>query len=306
MDSKLNANDKFFNVMMTCLQIISSSFSDGRRQWRVAAIVYFIQLCLAMTLGMQAHSVLESSIGHSLEINKLLAQYDHTVLTDFLKVHGASITPLIGQLRWLLLVWLIFSVFINAGLLYSVQSERLTARTFWQGGAEYFFPFLKISLTFLLLALAWTALIWLPFLMFIQPSYQYFSSEKYTVWLALSLLFIYLLGLGVLFIWSVISRFLKIKTNASTFPCIKNGWAIFRKNKGGFLLLMFCFLAFQIALSAAYWLLEAITGMTSPAWVLLLFVVQQAFVFFRIQLRQIMYSGVSQLATTREATRPLS
>ena len=55
------------------------------RQWRIAAIIYFIQLCLAMTLGMQAHSVLESSIGNSLEINKLLAQYDHTVLTDFLK-----------------------------------------------------------------------------------------------------------------------------------------------------------------------------------------------------------------------------
>ena len=74
-------------------------FNTGIRQWRIASIVYFLQLYLALTLGMQVYDVLEASIGHSLEINKLLQQYDHTVITDFLKVHGASITPLIGQLR---------------------------------------------------------------------------------------------------------------------------------------------------------------------------------------------------------------
>jgi len=286
---------------MNSLQIISSSFSKERRQWRIAATVYFIQLCLALTLGMQAHSVLESSIGHSLEINKLLAQYDHTVLTDFLKVHGASITPLIGQLRWLLLVWLIFSVFINAGMLYSVQLGQSTARAFWQGAAEYFFPFLKISLTFLLLAAVWTLVVWLPMAMFIEPSLQYFTSEKYTVWLTMSLLLVYLIGLAVLFIWSVISRLVKIKTSASTAACVKNGWGIFSKNKRGFLILMFGFLALQIALLLVYWMLEAFAGMTSPALVLVLFVVQQAFVFFRIQVRQMMYSGFHYLTTPKGA-----
>ncbi len=276
------------------------------RQWRIAAIIYFIQLCLALTLGMQAHSVLESSIGNSLEINKLLAQYDHTVLTDFLKVHGASITPLIGQLRWLLLVWLIFSVFINAGMLYCAGTEQTKARAFLQGGAEYFFAFLKISFIFLILILVWTMAIWLPMLLFMEPSLQYFSSEKYTVWLALSLMVIYLVGLALLFIWSVISRFLKIKTDASTASCIKKGWAIFRKNKAGFLILMFGFAALQIALLGIYWLLEALTGMTSPGLILVLFVVQQAFVFFRIQLRQILYSGVCYLATPNEAPRHVS
>ncbi len=286
--------------------VFSISFSLGLRQWRIAAIVYFIQLCLAMTLGMQAHSVLESSIGNSLEINKLLAQYDHTVLTDFLKVHGASITPLIGQLRWLLLVWLIFSVFINAGMLYCAGTEQTNARAFWQGGAEYFFAFLKISLIFLVLVLVWTVAIWLPMLLFMEPSLQYFSSEKYTVWLALGLMVIYLVGLALLFIWSVVSRLVRIKTSASTASSIKTGWAIFRKNKAGFLILMFGFAALQIALLGFYWLLEALTGMTSPGLILVLFVVQQVFVFFRIQLRQILYSGVCYLATPNEAQRHVS
>ena len=280
-------------------KVLIYSFSVGMRQWRITAIVYFIQLCLAMTLGMQAHSVLESSIGHSLEINKLLQHYDHTVLTDFLKIHGASITPLIGQLRWLLLVWLIFSVFINAGLLFSATTEKNVGRTsvgaFWRGGYEYFFPFLKISLSFLTLTLAWTMVVFAPIALFFQPSLQYFTSEQYSVWMVLFLLVVYLAGLFVLFVWSVISRVLRIKTKGSVPSSLKNGWQVFRKNKGGFLAWLLSFFGLQLFLLGIYWVLEALIGMTSPAGVLVLFVFQQAFVFFRIQIRQMMYVGVGNL-----------
>ncbi len=275
-------------------------FSVGQRQWRVAAIVYFIQLCLAIILGMQVFNVLEASIGNSLEINKLLKNYDHTVISDFLKIHGASITPLIGQLRWLLLVWLFFSVFIDAGLLVSAslndQSRSLSeAETFWQGGAIYFFPFLKISLIFLLLAVVWTAVIWLPVATFFEPSLEYFSSEKYSVWVVIFLLFIFLVGLAVLFIWSVLSRLNKIKTNGSLLFCLKNGWQIFRKNKWQFWVLMSSFVVLQLILVAVYWMLDAFGGMKTPLLILAYFIVQQAFIFFRIQIRQMMYAGIGCL-----------
>ncbi len=285
---------------MTNYDVFLRAFSIAMRQWRIAAIVYFFQLCLVLTLGMQVYEVLSASIGHSLEINKLLNHYDHTVLTDFLKVHGASITPLIGQLRWLLLAWLVFSVFINAGMLFCVSTEassaKVSVRAFWQGGAEYFFSFLKISLTFLLLALVWTLLILLPLGVFFEPSLEYFTSEKYTVWLVLCLLALYLMGLIVLLIWSVVSRIVKIQTGAGIAKSLQNGWQIFRKNKRGFLGFMSGIVAFQIFLVLIYWLLDASIGMTTPLNILVLFGVQQAFVFFRIQMRQMMYAGVGCLA----------
>ncbi len=275
-------------------------FSTGMRQKRVAAIVYMLQFCLALTLGMQVHSVLESSIGHSLEISKLLAQYDHTVWTDFLKIHGASITPLIGQLRWLLLVWLIFSVFINAGLLFCASSEGSSKQTiskaFWQGAVEYFFPFLKISLISWLLVLLWTAVVLTPIALFLEPSLEYFPTEQYSVWLVLCLLFVYLIGLAVLFVGSVICRFEKIRSGESISRCFRNGWKIFWNNKRGFLGLLIVFMAFQFVLVALYWVLDAWIGMTSTGGILLLFVLQQTFVFFRIQMRQMMYAGVCRFA----------
>lgn len=268
------------------------------RQWRVAAIVYFFQLCLALTLGMQIHNVLEASIGHSLEINKLLAHYDHTVLTDFLKVHGASITPLLGQLRWLLLVWLVFSVFMNAGMLACAASnDPNSTRTFWTGGATFFFPFLKISLFFLLLAVVWTAVVLVPIALHLEGWLQDFPSEKYAVGLVLSLMALYLMGLAKLYIWSVASRLSKINTGDSVLASLKTGAQIYWKKKWALLGLVFGFLVFQLVLAKLYWLLEACTGMVSPGLILLLFVVQQAFVFFRIQIRQVMYAGMASLTS---------
>ncbi len=279
--------------MMNTRNVITQAFKIGIRQWRIAAIVYVIQFCLALTVGMEVHNVLGSSIGHSLEINKLLGHYDHTVLTDFLKVHGASITPLIGQVRWLLLVWLLFSVFIDAGLLVcAARPEQATGRNFWQAGAAYFFPFLKISLFFLLLALVWTVVILLPIALFLEPSLQSFPSEKYSVWLVLGLLSLYLLGLAKLYIWSVVSRLNKIETGASIFTSLKNGRRVFWKQKWALLGFVLGFVAFQFLLLVVYWQLEAFIGMTSAALILVFFVVQQAFLFFRIQIRQMMYAGI--------------
>lgn len=273
----------------------SHGFSVGLRQWRIVAIVYGIQLCLALTLGMQVHQVLQSSIGSSLEISKLMSGYDHSVLTDFLKIHGASITPLIGQLRWMLLLWLVFSVFMDAGLLTcaalpNAAREREPAASFWQGGAAYFFPFLRIGLMFLLLAVLWTAMLWVPVAMFFEPSLQVFSSEKPAVWAVLAVLAVWLAGLAVLYIWSVLSRLGCLRAGGRG---IVGTACFFWKNKRALLGLTACLVTLQLLLTAAYWALESASGMTSPLLVLLFLLVQQAFVFFRMMVRMMSYGGLS-------------
>lgn len=271
-------------------------------QWRVAANVYLIQLGLALTLGVQIYEVLEASIGHSLEVHKLMDGYDHTVLTDFLKVHGASITPLIGQLRWLMLLWLLFSVFINGGLLYcAAQPGQASARQFWQGGAVYFWPFLKISLFFLVLVLCWAGLIWLPVALVFQASLEYFSSEKYTVWLALLALAVWLCGLGVLLLWSVLSRMQRMEKGTSIAGSLAGGWRVFRQKKWRYLAMLATFTGMQLFLAAVYFWTQSFTGMTSPLLILFFFLIQQVFVFFRIQLRQMLYAAVNRL-TSNENT----
>ncbi len=282
--------------MMHIRSVFFRGFVVSIRQWRISAVVYFFQLCLVLTLGMQVYEVLTASIGKSLEINKLLFGYDHTVMTDFLKVHGASITPLLGQLRWLLLVWMLFSVFIDAGLLVAAASPEATGgRTFWEGGARYFFRFLKIRLIMLVLVILWTLVLLLPVALLFQPSVEYFSSEKPMVWLTLGALAVYFVGLVMLFLWSVVSRLVNMKTDASIAKSIRQGGRIFWQHKGRLLVIFTGFGIVQVLLIMLYWTLEGLTGMTSPLLMLVFFGMQQAFVFGRILIRQMVYVGVSSV-----------
>ncbi|MBX7242642.1 MAG: hypothetical protein K1X92_12945 [Bacteroidia bacterium] len=273
-------------------------FSTGLRQWKIVLIVYSIQLGLALTLGLQVMNVLESSIGNSLEVRKLLLNYDHTVFSDFIKVHGASLSPLIGQLRWLVLIYMLFAVFIDGGLLYtSLKPENNKPEFFWRGGAEYFFPFLKISFFFLLLALGLGLLLFIPAISLFQPALSFFPNEKYAIRGFFLLLVFYLLLLSLLFVWSVFSRQWKIRTGSPLLTCIKKGFELLRKN--GFRILgIILFLGGIHLLSIfLYWILSETTGGSASFLVLVFSVlIQQFFIFFRISLRMIFYSGLSYIS----------
>ena len=54
----------------------------GLQTVRVGLVVYLLQFLLALTLGMLVYNDLQGSIGNSLELKKLLFDYDHTVITD--------------------------------------------------------------------------------------------------------------------------------------------------------------------------------------------------------------------------------
>lgn len=273
---------------------ITIGFQSAFRQWRPAAIVYLIQLALALTLGMQVYEVFNASIGKSLELNKLLHGYDHTVVTDFLKVHGASLTPLIGQLRWLLPIWLFFSVFLHAGLLNGVvHTSEKKVFTFWQGASTYFFPFLGLMLVFLLLVLLWSILIWLPAFAYIGASFESLPSEKPMIWVFLFALIIWGLGLAFFFIWSLLSRLRYIHTSSSIFGGIKKAWGVFYRHKWRLWSFFVLFFLLQCLLIIAYHFIESLIPALSAGAILLLFFIQQLFIFIRILMRISLYHWVN-------------
>ena len=129
------------NFHLVLIESFKYGINTGLRHWRTALIGYVFQLLLVFTVGMQIYQVFEASIGNSLGINELMDGFDDTVVSDFIQVHGASLSPLLGQLRYLFLVYLVFSVFINAGLLFAVSEEKPGWVSFWEGGKKYFLHF---------------------------------------------------------------------------------------------------------------------------------------------------------------------
>lgn len=266
------------------------------RSWRIAAIVYLLQFLLALVLGMMVYSELGSSIGNSLELKKLLTDYDHTVLSDLNNIHGGFQKIITSGLPWLILIWLIASVFISGGLLFSIDRKQYTWEMFWAGGARYFFSFLKIGLVFLGLFLLVTA-IWIPLAGNFDTIIPALPSEREYAFIIIFVLVLYLLF--VLFLWgsATAAKFFKIKENTSIWQSIKKGfgwtWRHFTKVEG--LLILFAFA--QMGVVALYWLIEGASGMVSPTLIWVFFFIQQVFVFFRILWRIGVYGGVEALLT---------
>jgi hypothetical protein len=282
------------------LQAIIKGIRTGARHWKTALVVYVIQLILALTLGFQVYHVFEASIGNSLELDKLLDGYDHTVLSDFLNVHGASVSPLVGQLRWLLVLYGIFSVFLQAGMLSGVVKNETGWRVIWHGGAAYFFPFLKIAVAILTVTVLWSGVLWLPFLAFFTTSPEVLSSEKVSVQLLFLVAGVWLLGLVFLFNWSVGARLFFLEEGGSIYRCIPAGlrWAGRRFLKTTGLAALFALL-FGIPI-AVYWMAETRWGMTSPWLVFVFLLIQQALVYVKIVGRIMVYGGLKALHSEPE------
>lgn len=274
------------------IQAFKYGLSTGFNQWRTALIGYVLQLLVAIVFGMQVYQVVEASIGDSLQLDQLLTGFNDSTVTDFINVHGGSITPLLGQLRYLILLYFIFSVFINAGILFAIVNKQTGWSVFWKGGATYFFRFFLLSVFYVVLFSVWTGLVLVPYLSFMMPSLEVFSSEKITVFLLFADVFFWLLGVVYIFNASVVARFSIIEENKGNWAAIKKGLgSAFRKffSLNG---LFFLFLLLQLLVTIIYWFAEGASGMISPLLILLFFFIQQGLVFLRWIFRIGMYGGI--------------
>ena len=119
------------------------------------------------------------------------------------------------------------------------------------------------------------------------------ETGEFSVFLVLSLLLIYVMGLVKVFIWSVTSRLARIKTGATIARSLYVGGQDYWRHSWRLVGLTTGFVILQLFLVAAYWVLETSSGMITPGLILVFFAIQQAFIFFRIQIRQMMYASIS-------------
>ncbi|MBI5914263.1 MAG: hypothetical protein HY842_02730 [Bacteroidetes bacterium] len=275
------------------IRTIKIAFLTGLRHWKIVLLTYLLQLLLAIPLAMQVWHVLEASIGNSLEINKLLSGYDHTVISDFLNVHGASITPFIGQLRWVLVVWALASVFINGGVLSTLVKKTPAWLAFWTGGATYFFRFFKIAAVFLALLLVWSGVLWLPFLANLEHSLETLPSEKTVLGILLVVVVVWLAGLIFLSNASIVAKTSIIEDGLPIWRAVKKGLGFTFRHYFKTAAIFLAFSGLQLLALAIYWWLEGRSGMVSPGLVLVFFGLQQVLVFVRVMGRMMGVAGVS-------------
>ncbi len=266
---------------------------SGLSRRRLVTTIYFIQLILALTIGLQVYQVFEASIGNSMSLEGLKMGDAHMVINDLLNTHGASLSPLLGQVRWLVVVYLIVSAFMHAGIWYSIIKEDNTL-SLWVGGATYFWKSLAIGLVMMILWILFSALIWLPYLGKIQSWMESLLSEAPILWGGIGIAMLWSFGSVFFFIASSFAKVLMIRDGKGVWSSIGQGLKNGFKKIFKILPILLLFFVVLVGVYSIHSLVDDWSVFSTTIGVLFLFFVQQLIVWFKIAMRVSVYEYLSQ------------
>ena len=227
---------------------------------------------------------MEASIGDSLSMDVIQEGFNRTVFEDFMQVHGASITPLIGILRWIVPVYLLLTILFHTGIIYNLTNRKKTIKSWIRGGANYFLKSMIISLVGLVIMVMITLAIWLLFFTITGNPLTFFDSEKPLIFWIAGLMGINLLVLGIVWWWSFAIRTSMISLEINYIPW-RNGTRVFKQGLGFYFIVTMVFVIVNILIYFIY-VFSTNDVSAKNIWVIvLLFVFQQLFNICRISLR---------------------
>ena len=263
---------------------ILESFNHCKGLWKIIFAIYFFQLLLAATVGLQMKQVLDSSIGNSLSVRHLVDGFDYTVFSDFVNVHGGSFSVLYGQMRWMVLIYLIFASFISTGLIYVLAKNSKEYDDFFKGGAIHFGRLLILDILF---ALATLIIVGISFgtigvLFNIAPTE--FDTELVFLRLALGIGLLATFFIIILTIWKIKIKFHYLDSEEGVLRSVGQGFRTMWKDKWKSIFYSILFLFITI-------LLLFINHLVGNLPMIIMIVIQQLFMLFKI-LWRIMYYDV--------------
>ncbi len=285
---------------MEASRSLLQSYWKRKQHWKAALIVYWVQFFLAATVGITIYTRMKTVMGNSISLSKLKTGFDYTIISDFLSVSSGMIAELIQQVLGLVLIYLLISVFLQAGIL-SVLSEKSEngVTEFCKGGAYFFLPFFKIGLFFWTITILWTGVLWLPIITNMQKILIQYKDERVFIWVVIGILVVYFVGLWILFAWSLLGRIYYIQNGVTIFKGIKQGLSIFLEQWKPVFINIIAFLLLNIVVGAVYFGIINLFKPDTFFFLLLMFIIQQVFILGRIIIRFGFYSSFLRLSSFR-------
>lgn len=129
------------------LSSLKSGFTQVWKNKRLIVVFYLANLLFGLVLLMPFRAVLDNFAGRTLMGAKLAGRFDMDFLFDFL-THNQNLTSIFsGMVLVVPAVYWLFSLFLSGGA-FSVlaRGEKYSAAMFWNGAATYFGRFSRIFL----------------------------------------------------------------------------------------------------------------------------------------------------------------
>jgi len=272
-----------------------SGFKVSLRNIKMTFLIYCINLALALLVMFPLLSFLKEGFGSSMLPDALLKGFDFTSFVEFIRsVKGLGSS--IAQARWMIIFFLVLSMFMAGGILFTFNSkERFSIKSFLIGCVHYFFRFIKLFFYMLIFNILVAVIVYLSMSLIVSSASDTVASEASLFYIVLIGVIIHLFLLAIL---QMIAYYTKIRL--VTEDSRKVFRSIFRSIKFVFKHFANTFSLFLLQLVVPVILLLFILflnkiGMTSGFTILIMFIFQQAFILSRVFTRIWMYGSQFEL-----------
>jgi hypothetical protein len=271
---------------MNIAKAYTKGFIQTAKYPRMWFIMYFANLLMALLLALPMLSVLKSNFGHSDFFNQILSAYDATVFNEFSYYFGDAISAVTGGIKWLLLAYFLLSVFLTGGIIRTLNDDQFSTASFFGGGAYSFFRYLGLSILVALIQIFFLIVIAASVGGYIGTHLDSFQSELTAYFIGIAAAVVYFF---IFLIFNMVSDYgkfyLELNDSHNIFKAFWDGikyvFKHFIKTLSLYLILLFL----PAVIMYVYLYFEKDYKMATSVGILIVFLMQQAFIFLRVFLR---------------------
>jgi hypothetical protein len=267
---------------------ILKSYSAGLKRTvgltKIVTIIYSITLLLGLILAFSFNSQMTKLLSSRMELYKLLQDFDYTLYTDFTNNYSFIIQPFMQIIIWFSCFYLFFTIFFAGGIFKSFEGSVIKSKpqAFFAGCVKYFFRFLRLGIYTFIFQFIIHSIIAAVFGMILQGLIETSAEPAIfiliVIWAVLHLLFFVLISLI-----SDYAKIILVKEDSKKVWKALYGSLKFSLRKIHLTFPIYLSLIIiPVILTIIYWVLDGVIGTTSGLTVLIMFLIQQIYIWLRL------------------------
>ena len=271
---------------MNAISSFLYGFTAAWKSLRMIVLIYLSYLAIALLLAIPFYGLFRSIAGHSQLPDSLMKGFDATAIRELLANGGKAFGFYLKAFMPWIFAFLLFQVYLSGGILSWVSNPRgkFAISLFLQHSRKYFWRFLKLAFYFMVIHVIIGLILYIPYVLLIGSKVG--LTDEQIVRPLFFILAGHLILLIFLFLLADLAKSRLFEQDSrkvlkSIFKCLKLAFRHFFS----FWFLGLLLLAVPLALFTGFYLVRSSVVVSTTGMILLLFVIQQAMILFRLILR---------------------
>jgi len=149
---------------MSILKAYSRGLSRSIRSLKMISVVYGVVLFTGLLFLFPFLSALREASGLTMAVEKMMQGFDYTVYSELLRFHGEGLKTMMMVAFWLVLFFVVVSVFLAGGILGRLvdREKRFSLSSFFADCGRWFFRFLRWGFYYVILQGLVAAAVFVP------------------------------------------------------------------------------------------------------------------------------------------------